>query len=168
MFNVSDKLKTGLWKVVTLTKLLTATILYRGCEQLPACQCLTEIIAVPTGSFGRQMAGAVPFICQQPFHNSHCPVGPGWEGECRLANHPSSLDTVGLKTVPLQYLEYCCSSTLAPTPGVSGTFRKSKAPKPKSFMFARWSYCFHFFNSILFFLFQFKKGVTHLLYLLLP
>lgn len=59
-FNVSHQLKTGLWEVVTLTKPLTAAILHRGCEQLPACQCLTEIIAVPTGSFGRQMAEAIP------------------------------------------------------------------------------------------------------------
>lgn len=77
--NGSDKLKTGLWKVVTFPKPLTATILHRGCEQLPACQWLTEIIAVPTGSFGRQMVEETPFICQQPLHNSHCPVKPGWE-----------------------------------------------------------------------------------------
>lgn len=59
-FNVSDNLKTGLWEVVTPTKPLTAAILHRGCEQLPDCQCLTEIIAVPTGSFGRQMVEAIP------------------------------------------------------------------------------------------------------------
>lgn len=59
-FNDSDKLKRGLWEVVTLTKPLTAAILHRGCEQLPACQSLTEIIAAPTGSFGRQMVEAIP------------------------------------------------------------------------------------------------------------
>lgn len=79
-FNDSEKLKTGLWEVVTLTKPLTAAILHIGCEQLPACQGLTEIIAVPTGSFGRQMVEAIPIRCQRPFHNSHCVSGPGWEG----------------------------------------------------------------------------------------
>ena len=59
-FNVSDNLKTGLWEVVTPTKPLTAAIPHRGCEQLPDCQCLIEIIAVPTGSFGRQMVEAIP------------------------------------------------------------------------------------------------------------
>lgn len=59
-FNISHQLKIGLWEVVTLTKPLTAAILHRGCEQLPACQCLTEIIAVPTGSFARQMVEAIP------------------------------------------------------------------------------------------------------------
>lgn len=58
--NGSDNLKTGLWEVVTPTKPLTAAIPHRGCEQLPDCQCLTEIIAVPTGSFGRQMVEAIP------------------------------------------------------------------------------------------------------------
>ena len=59
-FNVSNNLETGLWEVVTPTKPLTAAILHRGCEQLPDRQCLTEIIAVPTGSFGRQMVEAIP------------------------------------------------------------------------------------------------------------
>ena len=59
-FNVSDRLKTCLWEVVTPTKPSTAAILHRGCEQWPGCQCLTEIIAVPTGSFGRQMVEAIP------------------------------------------------------------------------------------------------------------
>lgn len=135
-FNVSNELKPGLWKVVTLTKPLTATILHRACEQLPTCQCLTEIIAVPTGSFGRQMAEATPFICQQPFHNSHCPVRPRWESKCSLANYLSSLDGCYFKDwFPLEP-ESCSSSPVPPgQPLLQHAFRnvygirKSRFPK---------------------------------------
>lgn len=58
--NDSDELKRGLWEVGTPAKPLAVPVLRSGCEQLPACQRLTEIIAVATGSFGRQMAEATP------------------------------------------------------------------------------------------------------------
>lgn len=56
--SLSDKLQTGLLKTITLLVLLTATILHQGHEQLWSCWCLTEIIAIHTRSFVRQMAWA--------------------------------------------------------------------------------------------------------------
>lgn len=142
--NGSEKLKGGPRKVVTLTKPLTAAILYRDCEQLPACQCLTGIIAVPPGSFGRLMGEETPFVCQHSFHEARCPLKPGWEMWMSAALLISLLigsllfqskDPTHLCPAPPPFL--IRQTGLTWIPGVSrkalGTVRQSRPAKPGNF-----------------------------------